>query len=183
MSLPLLGILCVYLMTTRVCVLLPLEPLMEISALIRSTFSEANLPPPLHHHHHHQSSFEYILHYSTGDGIGKSDPYVKLELVKDGFGPFDKSFGEQVSSHKSNTVNPEYHETFSWQAPEDITGLVVNVVVMDDDIGRDDKIGKCSIKLADIDGDLSSFRAVERNLDNKWFRKDAKIYLKIKFEA
>jgi Ca2+-dependent lipid-binding protein len=120
----------------------------------------------------------------TGDGIGKSDPYVKLELVKDGFGPFDKSFGKQESSHKSNTVNPEYNETFSWSAtPDDISGLVLHAIVMDDDIGLDDTLGKCSIKLADIDGNLANFCHVEKKIDNKWFSRDAKIHLKIKFES
>jgi C2 domain len=109
---------------------------------------------------------------------------VKLELVKDGFGPFDKSFGEQESSHKANTIHPEYNETFSWNsAPDDISGLVLHVVVMDDDIGLDDKIGKCSIKLADIDGNISHWCSVEKKLDNKWFGRDAKIFLKVKFES
>jgi Ca2+-dependent lipid-binding protein len=124
------------------------------------------------------------MYKTTGDGIGKSDPYVKLELVKDGFGPFDKSFGEQSSSHKANTINPEYNETFSWNsAPDDISGLVLRVVVMDDDIGMDDKLGKCSIKLADIDGNISHWCSVEKKLDNKWFGRDAKIFLKVKFES
>jgi C2 domain len=92
-----------------------------------------------------------------------------LELIKDGFGPLDKSFGEQESSHKNNTVNPEFNETFSWQAPDDIGGLVVEVIVMDGDIG--------------IDDDLSRFCKVEKKLDNKWFSKDAMVYLKVKFEA
>jgi Ca2+-dependent lipid-binding protein len=118
----------------------------------------------------------------TGDGLGKSDPYVKLELFEDGLG-FDKSFGEQESSHKDNTIAPEYHETFTWTVPaSDIGGLLLTCTVMDGDIGLDDKVGKCTIRLADIEKDLSHFCAVEKKLDNKWFSKDATIHVKVKFE-
>jgi Ca2+-dependent lipid-binding protein len=34
------------------------------------------------------------------DGVGRSDPYVVLELVKDRIG-FDKNFGKKESSKKS----------------------------------------------------------------------------------
>jgi Ca2+-dependent lipid-binding protein len=116
-------------------------------------------------------------------GGGKSDPYVKLELSQDGLAGFDKSFGEQESSHKSNTIAPEFHETFTWTVPEsDVGGLQLTCTVMDDDFGRDDKVGKMTIKLVDIGGDLSNFCVVEKKLDNKWFSADAKIYLKVKFE-
>jgi Ca2+-dependent lipid-binding protein len=36
-----------------------------------------------------------ILNLKDKDGVGKSDPYVKLELVKDRIG-FDKKYGKYV---------------------------------------------------------------------------------------
>jgi C2 domain len=116
-------------------------------------------------------------------GAGKSDPYVKLELFQDGLAGFDKSFGEQESSHKDNTIAPEYHETFTWTVPNsDVGGLLLTCTVMDGDIGLDDKVGKCTIRLVDIEKDLSHFCAVEKKLDNKWFSKDAMVHVKVKFE-
>jgi Ca2+-dependent lipid-binding protein len=123
-----------------------------------------------------------LLLLFTADGIGKSDPYVKFTLIKDNFGPFDTKFGTQESSHKMNDLNPTYNEEFIFHGtPDSLENLVLEVEVFDDDIGRDDKLGKCKIKLADIDGNLfGNYLHVEKKIDNKWFGRDAKIFLKIK---
>lgn len=119
----------------------------------------------------------------TADGIGKSDPYVKISLVKDNFGPFDKNFGTQESSHINNTIDPEWNESFTFHGvPDSLENLVLECIIMDDDIGMDDRLGKCKIKLSDLDGDIREYISVERKIDNKWFGRDAKIFLKVKME-
>jgi Ca2+-dependent lipid-binding protein len=103
--------------------------------------------------------------------------------MKDNFGPFDTKFGTQESSHKSNDLNPIYNEEYIFHGtPDTLDNLVLECQIFDDDIGRDDKLGKCKIKLVDIDGNLFSgqYISVERKIDNKWFGRDAKIFLKIK---
>lgn len=92
------------------------------------------------------------------------------------------NFGKQESSKKNNDLNPVYGETFAFHNVPSLEKLVLHIKIMDDDIGRDDKIGKCTVKMADINEDLSNFVAVERKVDNKLFRADAKIFLKIKWE-
>lgn len=124
-----------------------------------------------------------ITDLKDSDGMGKSDPYCKLHLEKDNWGPLDKDHGTQTSSKKGNTCNPEYAETFSFHDVPSLESLVLHVTVYDDDVLKDDKIGSVTIKLADINGDLSDFQEVVEKLDNKWFRKDAKVHLKIKFEG
>lgn len=123
-----------------------------------------------------------ITNLKDADGFGKSDPYVKFHLEKDNFGPFDVDLGSRESSHKGNTLNPEYGETFIFNGISSLDKVVLHIQVMDDDIGRDDKIGKATIKLFEL-GDLSEFVAVEQKIDNKWFGKeDAVIYLKVKYD-
>ena len=116
------------------------------------------------------------------DGFGKSDPYVKFHLEKDNFGPFDQDLGKRQSSQKNNTLNPEYGETFIFSGVPSLDKLVLHVTVMDNDIGRDDKIGRCTVKIYKLEGDLSNFVDVEQKIDNKLWRTDAMIYLKIKYE-
>merc|ERR1719401_1587363 len=47
------------------------------------------------------------------DFIGKTDPYVRLELEQDNY-LFDKDYGYQVSSTKSNDLNPVWNEDFQF---------------------------------------------------------------------
>lgn len=125
-----------------------------------------------------------ITNLKDADGIGKSDPYVKFHLEKDNWGPLDVNYGTRESTHKGNTLNPEYGETFIFNGVPSLEKLVLHIKVMDDDIGRDDKIGKCTVKLFELEGlEGGGFVDVEEKVDNKWFGKeDAVIYLKIKYD-
>jgi hypothetical protein len=88
--------------------------------------------------------------------------------------------GDKKSSKKKDEPNPVYGETFIWNIP-DLKNMELTIKVMDDDIASDDQIGKCKIKLEDIDfGDEPV--PIERKVDNNLFAKDACIYLTIKYE-
>lgn len=105
-----------------------------------------------------------------------------FSTIQDNVGPFDVNFGKQESSKKGNTLNPEYGETFAFHNVPSLDKLTLHVKIMDDDIGKDDKIGGCSVKIFELEGNLSNFVEVEKKIDNKLFRADARIHLKIKWE-
>eukprot|EP00173_Palmaria_palmata_P002754 Plantae.Rhodophyta-Palmaria_palmata.ctg28625.p1 GENE.Plantae.Rhodophyta-Palmaria_palmata.ctg28625~~Plantae.Rhodophyta-Palmaria_palmata.ctg28625.p1 ORF type:complete len:146 (+),score=26.88 Plantae.Rhodophyta-Palmaria_palmata.ctg28625:30-440(+) len=118
------------------------------------------------------------------DGIGKSDPYVKFHLEQDNV-LMDKNYGKQTSTHKSNTCNPVYGETFTFSNVPTLKNLVLWVTVMDDDIGRDDKLGKCKINLdgrEDIKGNFATIIQIVGKGGRMGFRKDSQIHLKIKWD-
>ena len=79
------------------------------------------------------------------DGIGKSDPYVKLQLKQDNW-VLDRNYGRQESSKKSNDLSPEYGETFKFKDVPSLKNMVLKVRIMDDDFGFDDEIGSCNIR-------------------------------------
>ena len=58
--------------------------------------------------------------------------------------------GKCESTHKKNDLNPEYNETFTFEV-ESVKNMVLHVGVWDDDIGFDDKLGGCEIKLDEMD--------------------------------
>jgi Ca2+-dependent lipid-binding protein len=97
---------------------------------------------------------------------------------------FDKNFGEKKSSTKKDEQNPIYNETFTWEVPSNmgINNLVLWVSVMDDDILKDDKIGKCKISLEELDLSPTPL-SLERVVDNNILTKDARIYLKISYHT
>lgn len=106
------------------------------------------------------------------------DAYVKFELEQDNVF-FDKDFGEMVSTKKKDEQNPEYGEDFHFNIPT-LDNMELTVTVMDDDIVRDEKLGKCKIKLEDLD--LSEEPTdVEKKVDNNIFSADAFIFLKISY--
>lgn len=93
---------------------------------------------------------------------------------------FDKNMGTKKSSKKKDECNPVYEEDFIWNL-ETLNNMELTVTVMDDDIVSDDKLGKCKIKLEDLElGE--EFIEVNRKVDNNIFSKDAWIFLKIKYE-
>ena len=116
------------------------------------------------------------------DFIGKTDPYVRLELKQDNW-VRDQDFGYQVSSTKSNELNPIYGETFTWNNISDLQNMVLKIRVMDKDFGsRDDKVGRCTIKLDQLD--LSSqFVDVDRVIDRNVFTANGMIHLKMAYVA
>jgi len=111
-----------------------------------------------------------------------SDPYVVLDLQKDNWGPMDKKYGKKTSSVKQGEQNPVYNETFTWEGVDDLKNVKLYVKVMDQDIGLDDKLGKCTIELDNL-GLSEKATGVERVVDNNLICKDGKIYMQISYKA
>jgi Ca2+-dependent lipid-binding protein len=112
------------------------------------------------------------------DGLGKSDPYVTFYLEKDKL-LFDKGFGKQTSSKKRNTLNPVYGETFAFSQVDSMKNMVLYIKILDDDTGLDDRLGKATVQLEDLN--LSETpKEVEVTAEGKRKSK-AKIYLKLSF--
>jgi len=74
-----------------------------------------------------------------------------------------------------------YGETFVWDDVPSLKNLTLWVKVMDDDPIKNDKLGKCKIKIEDI-GVGPAPTGVERTVDANLFSKNAKIYLQISWE-
>lgn len=104
---------------------------------------------------------------------------MKFELEQNN-AVFDKDMGDKKSTKKKDEPNPVYGETFIWNI-ETLNNMELTCKIMDDDIAGDDKLGKCKIKLEDM-GLSSEPTPVEKKVDNKVFRKDAYIFLTIKYE-
>jgi len=112
---------------------------------------------------------------------GKSDPYVKFNLEKDNFGPFDKGYGKMESTKNRDELNPTYGETFTFDDIPDLNDMVLQVTIKDDDIAIDENIGSCKFKLEEL-GLSSDPMEVDKIVDRKGFgllRKHAKIYMKL----
>lgn len=126
---------------------------------------------------------EKITNLVDEDALGKSDPYVKFELEQDNM-MFDKDFGDQMSSKKKDELNPVYGETFTFEIPDNVglNNMVLTCKVMDDDAIKDDKIGSCKIKLEDMNLGPEQV-GVDRVVDDNWFSKDARIYLKLSYST
>jgi Ca2+-dependent lipid-binding protein len=73
------------------------------------------------------------------DAIGKSDPYVKLELR----GRPAPHFKTDV---KSNTKKPKWEQEFTFDVPSYPTDIM-KLQMYDKDAARDDKMGKLNIKV------------------------------------
>ena len=83
------------------------------------------------------------------------------------------------SSKKKNEQNPVYGEDFTFEIPT-LDNMELRVTVMDDDVGRDEKLGGCLIKLEKLD--LSPERMeVRRKVDNNLFSPDSWIFLKLSY--
>ena len=98
------------------------------------------------------------------DGVGKSDPYVKFELEQDNC-IFDKGYGKQESTKKSSTMSPVYDETFEFGDIPSLNNMVLKVKIMDKDVGLDDEIGSCKIKLEKLH--LTEMKSMEVVVDKK----------------
>jgi Ca2+-dependent lipid-binding protein len=118
-----------------------------------------------------------------GDYVGKTDPYVTFTLEQDNW-VFDHTMGKVTSKKKSNTLNPEYDETFKFPVSS-LENLVLHVNVYDDDMGIDDKLAAIDIKVDDINPGTTPV-LVERTIDEKkgkWFARDSKIFLNLSYTA
>jgi Ca2+-dependent lipid-binding protein len=102
---------------------------------------------------------EKVTNLRDSDGFGKSDPYVKFELMKDNF-VFDKNYGKKESSKKAGVLNPEYNETFEFPDLPSLNNMILKIRIMDSDVGLDDAIGSTEIKLERL-GLNETPRAVE----------------------
>jgi Ca2+-dependent lipid-binding protein len=85
-----------------------------------------------------------VMNIRDKDGVGKSDPYVMLQLERRRLGP-DKVLGKHESSRKSNTCNPVYNETFTFHDVDSLNEIELSIKVMDEDVGRDDCLGKVEV--------------------------------------
>lgn len=114
------------------------------------------------------------------DFIGKTDPYVRFGLKQDNWGR-DRDFGYQKSSIKPNTLNPVYHESFVWHNVPELKNLVLNVRIMDQDVGtRDDRVGSCTIQLDKLGLSQCPIN-VDRIVDRNMFTANGMIHLKVSF--
>jgi hypothetical protein len=107
-----------------------------------------------------------------------SDPYVKFHLEQDNW-VLDKNFGKTKSATKKDDLNPIWGETYAFDIPS-LKNMVLHCMIKDEDIGLDDKLGQCSINLAEL-GLSEKPIDVERVIDGNTFHKNAKIYLKLSY--
>jgi Ca2+-dependent lipid-binding protein len=123
-----------------------------------------------------------VMNIRDKDGMGKSDPYVMLELQKRRIGP-DRVLGKNESSRKSNTCNPEYNETFTFHGINSLDEIELSIRVMDEDIGRDDCLGKVEIDLehAELSATPKSIVAVIDPKRFKIFKTEATIHLLVSY--
>eukprot|EP00563_Minutocellus_polymorphus_P001577 CAMPEP_0181040626 /NCGR_PEP_ID=MMETSP1070-20121207/11148_1 /TAXON_ID=265543 /ORGANISM="Minutocellus polymorphus, Strain NH13" /LENGTH=131 /DNA_ID=CAMNT_0023118647 /DNA_START=68 /DNA_END=463 /DNA_ORIENTATION=+ len=119
-----------------------------------------------------------IENLADEDHIGKSDPYVKFELEQDN-AFFDKDFGEMKSSKKKDEQNPVYGEDFHFNIPT-LNNMELKIKVMDDDVGRDEELGECKIKLEKLDLGPEAMD-IKRKVDNNIFSPDAFVFLKLSY--
>mmetsp|Transcript_96569 Transcript_96569/g.191405 ORF Transcript_96569/g.191405 Transcript_96569/m.191405 type:complete len:266 (+) Transcript_96569:59-856(+) len=70
-----------------------------------------------------------------------SDPYVYITL--------DGSESKRTSTVK-NSTNPEWNEVLTFEGVESPASKVMRLRVYDDDWGKDDKIGECSLDLGKL---------------------------------
>lgn len=134
------------------------------------------------------------------DGVGRSDPYVKLQVKQDNWF-FNRRYGKHVSSKKRNDLNPEFNEVFAFEDLPSLKNMVLQIRIMDDDVGIDDAIGACNIKLhpwwlkrrllksgkspirkavvVDQKKNMADF--LSRIPYSQWFRKKARVHLELSY--
>lgn len=120
--------------------------------------------------------------------LDRSDPFVKFHLEQDNRF-FDKNYGTQQSTQKTDTQNPNYDETFTFDGIKSLDNLVLHIKVIDHDEGmgsmNDDSLGNCSINLENMD--LSEepqkySQEIDSNGTGGWFSKNARIHLKLSYQ-
>ena len=118
---------------------------------------------------------EKIFNLRDSDGVGKSDPYVKFELVQDNV-VLDKKYGIKQSTMKPNDLSPVYNETFEYAGIPSLSNMVLHVRIMDDDVGLDDKLGGCNFKL-----DHLHLNETPKSIQEGCDKKKATIHLKLSY--
>mmetsp|Transcript_20311 Transcript_20311/g.22638 ORF Transcript_20311/g.22638 Transcript_20311/m.22638 type:complete len:133 (+) Transcript_20311:92-490(+) len=120
-------------------------------------------------------------HLKDKDGIGKSDPYVKLELEQDNVFK-DKDYGFQKTSTIEGNVNPVWNEDFTFNIPT-LDNMVLTLRVYDHDVmSRDDKEGHCKINL-EKEGISRSPKRIVKCIDRNLLRSNAEIFVEIYYTA
>mmetsp|Transcript_5525 Transcript_5525/g.12055 ORF Transcript_5525/g.12055 Transcript_5525/m.12055 type:complete len:219 (+) Transcript_5525:73-729(+) len=113
------------------------------------------------------------------DRVGTSDVFVKLELYKDEYGPINTPLGEGKTS-VIKSLAPVWNEDFLFLVPS-TDDVVLKLKVLDEDLGFDDKMGECKIKLDDYR--LSSTPTeVTKVIDGHRRGEDEKITVTLKLE-
>ena len=157
----------------------------RISALIKSLSSHWQSNNHIHYNTqlHIMGVLTIYLEKATNlkdeDHIGKSDPYIKFSLEQDN-NFRDKDYGYQKSTTKEGNLNPVYEETFTFQIPT-LDNMELEVKVMDDDIGSDEKMGKSKIKLEKL-GLSETPMSVEEKVYNRIFGKDSFVHLQLSYK-
>ena len=93
----------------------------------------------------------------------------------------DKDFGYQKSSIKQGDLNPVWNEDFVFSNVPDLDNMVLTLKVMDSDIGsKDDKCGKCKIKL-EHEGITSQPKRFVKTIDRNLIRANGTITVDISY--
>lgn len=93
----------------------------------------------------------------------------------------DDDVGQQKSSIKSGEQNPEYNETFMFTIPT-LDNHKLYMSVKDEDVGKDDKLGWCEIKLEDVDGLGEDPVSIEKVVDRNLIKANGMIYIKLSYK-
>ncbi|CAB9522807.1 Synaptotagmin 1 [Seminavis robusta] len=113
------------------------------------------------------------------DVVGKSDPYVKFHLKQDNW-VMDKNFGKAKSTTQQDNLDPYWNETYAFDIPS-LDKMLLNITVLDEDLGPDQHLGECTIPLDQL-GLTDELMDVDRIIDGNSFHKDARIYLKLSYK-
>lgn len=138
----------------------------------------------IRHHHTCLSPFHLSLPSFPFYCLIQPDPYVIFHLKEDNV-LLDKNYGKQQSSTKKGTCNPTYDETFTFNEVPSLKKLVLLISVFDEDIGRDDAMGKLKLKLEDEGLAPGQFKTFDTKLEKSgkgMFSKDARITIKVKYD-
>jgi Ca2+-dependent lipid-binding protein len=87
-------------------------------------------------------------------------------------------------STTKNGCNPEFNETFTFEDVTDLNDVILHVKIMDSDIGLDDHLGHCEVKL-EYESLTSTPKAVTAVVDPKKFRffaEEATIHMEISYQ-
>ena len=89
-------------------------------------------------------------------------------------------YGFQKSTTKNNNLNPVYGETFHFAIPT-LKNMVLKCVIMDEDgVSRDDKLGWCKFKL-DTLGLTATPKAFREVVDRNLFTSNAEIFVELSY--
>jgi len=123
-----------------------------------------------------------IENLKDADRLGKSDPYVMLHLEEDKRF-MDKTLEKKKSKTIKDSLSPVFNETFTFEnVPKDMDKLVLHIRVMDDDFGKDDKMGEVTIVLSNLTLSAQP-KKLQEVVDTRGmvFKKTATMFLSISY--